>query len=232
MQITDPGNLPASWRPALSGAVKAAGMLALADYLAERKAGGARICPPEESYFRALELTPLNRVRAVILGQDPYHQFGRADGLCFSMQEAPAHSLKNILEELQRDVGNPVPNVGTLDNWAREGVLLLNTILTVEEGKPLGHKKKGWEQVTAAIIRAVAQKTTPVVFMLWGGGAKRAARLIREEDETARHCILETSHPSGQAAWRGFRGCGHFSKANEFLTANGQLAIDWTLPSI
>ncbi len=227
LPITDPKRLPESWRPALASAVRTPAMQALAAYLEDRKAAGARICPSEQDYFRALELTPLDRVRAVILGQDPYHQPGRAHGLSFSMRSVPRDSLLNIFKEVHRDLGIPPASHGNLEPWARRGVLLLNTILTVEEGKPKYHIGQGWEPFTDAVIEAVARKADPVVFMLWGGPAKDKAPMIRETDEARRHCILETSHPSGLGAWQGFRGCGHFSEANRFL---GRNAIDWALP--
>lgn len=226
LSLTDPERLPESWRGALAEAVRSPSMQALAAFLEERKAAGARICPADEDLFRALELTPLDSVRAVILGQDPYHQPGRAHGLAFSMRCPPRDSLMNIVTEVGRDLGLPQSDSGDLEAWANRGVLLLNTILTVEEGQAKAHAGRGWESFTDAVIAAVARKADPVVFMLWGGPARSKAPLIREIDKAGRHLILETSHPSGLSAWQGFRGCGHFSKANRFL---GDRAIDWSL---
>jgi uracil-DNA glycosylase len=220
--------LDPSWRNALFDALRAPSITTLGRYLDARRSSGAAIYPSEENYLRALELTPLHGVRVVILGQDPYHQPGRADGLAFSMPERPKHSLGRVFKKLAL-LGVPTPTHGRLDNWARQGVLLLNTTLSVEQGKPKSHARKGWEELTDAIIHVVAEKHTPVVFMLWGAAARAKAALIRAADPDGHHCVLETSHPSGFSARHGFDGdaVAHFVEANRFL---GPPPIDWRLP--
>jgi uracil-DNA glycosylase len=232
MALTDPETLPDGWREVLTPVVRSARMQQLIEFLEAEQRGNVRVLPPEALYLRSLELTSLACVRVVILGQDPYHQVGRATGLAFSMNSKPKDALLNILKEVERDLGFPVPERGSLEHWAGQGVLLLNRILTVEEGKPKAHVDRGWEQFTDAIIEAVARKQEEVVFMLWGGSAKGRASVIRAVDHAARHCILESSHPSGLRAWEGFRGCGHFSEANEFLRSRNRGEIDWSLPAV
>jgi len=224
--------LDGSWREALADALEAPGLAALGTFLAKRCEEQVRIYPASKDYLRALELTPLNNVRVVILGQDPYHQPGRAHGLSFSFATPgpPQDSLRNVFIELGRDLGVPFPSYSNLDSWARQGVLLLNTILTVEEGKPREHANLGWEPLTDAIIAAVAKRREHVVFMLWGKPAQGKVVVIREADSAGRHCILMTSHPAGQGAYRGFRGCGQFGQANECLRMHRCSAIDWALP--
>jgi uracil-DNA glycosylase len=225
-------SVPAGWKEALEEALAEPNIDALSAFLAERQAAGVRIYPPASAYLRALELTPLEAVRVVILGQDPYHGQGQAHGLSFSVQPGvrPPGSLKNIYAEIERDLGiTPAPH-GFLETWARQGVLLLNTVLTVEEGQAGSHNRKGWEPFTDAIIRAVNAKDTPVVFLLWGQEARKKAALIDDVGRGGRHLVLETSHPSGLSAWQGFRGCGHFSKTNRFLESQGLAPIDWSLP--
>lgn len=196
---------------------------ALLDFLRQRLADGAVVFPPRP--LRALELTPLEQVRVVILGQDPYHGRGQAEGLAFSV--APGvplpPSLRNIFKELQRDLGTPPPAFpvpgGSLANWAKRGVLLLNTCLTVEEGLAASHAGKGWELLTDAVIRAVADSPQPVLFMLWGGHAQSKRALI----DAGRHRVLLANHPSPLSALRPplpFIGCGHFSQAREWRRAN------------
>jgi uracil-DNA glycosylase len=227
-----PTDVPAGWRDVLAEELAKPNMKALVAFLDEREAAGARIYPPMPAYLRALELTPLDAVRVVILGQDPYHGAGQAHGLSFSVQPGirPPGSLKNIYSEIERDLGIAPADHGFLEAWARQGVLLLNTVLTVEEGQAGSHNRKGWEPFTDAIIRAVNDKETPVVFLLWGKEARKKASLIDDVARGGRHLVLETSHPSGLSAWQGFRGCGHFSKANQFLESRGLAPIDWSLP--
>lgn len=188
------------------------------------------IYPPSEDIFNALHLTPLSKVKVVILGQDPYHDVGQAHGLCFSVQpgiKIPP-SLVNIYKELQDDLDCQIPNNGYLVKWAEQGVLLLNTVLTVRAHEAFSHKGRGWEQFTDAIIQAVNAKEEPVVFLLWG----RPAQMKKSMLNNPKHLILEAPHPSPLSASRGFFGCRHFSKTNEFLKANGLEPIDWQIENI
>ena len=195
--------------------------------LAEREAG-KRIFPAGSNWFRALDLTPLDEVRVVILGQDPYHGPGQAHGLCFSVPDGvrPPPSLVNIYKELESDLGIRRPAHGFLENWARQGVLLLNSVLTVEMGLAASHRDRGWEQFTDAVIRLVNVKEAPVVFMLWGSYAQKKASFV----DASRHLVLKAPHPSPLSAHSGFLGCRHFSKANTFLESRGLKPIDWALP--
>jgi uracil-DNA glycosylase len=185
-----------------------------------------KIYPPMNDIFNALKYTSCNETRVVILGQDPYHGFGQAHGLCFSVKEGVPHppSLQNIFKELKSELGITPPKSGELTGWARQGVLLLNTTLTVREATPQSHKGRGWETLTDRIISLVNEKDTPVVFMLWGGNARAKKALITNK----KHLILECAHPSPLSAWNGFFGCGHFTKANEFLASCGEKTIDWS----
>jgi uracil-DNA glycosylase len=207
---------------------------ALAAFLSEREAAGASIYPSPDQRFRALALTPLASVRVVILGQDPYHGVDKktgvvqAEGLAFSVADgaAPPPSLRNMFKELQRDLGAQPPMSGSLRRWAEQGVLLLNTCLTVEAGAPGSHAKRGWEVLTDALIAAVSAKAEPCVFMLWGTHAQGKLGLI----DAARHCVLQANHPSPLSALRPpvpFMGCGHFGAGNAFLQKMGRGVIDW-----
>ena len=185
------------------------------------------IFPPADDIFNAFALTPLKDVKVVILGQDPYHGNGQAHGLCFSVKpdvEIPP-SLVNIYKELQDDCGCYIPNNGYLEKWAREGVMLLNTVLTVRAHQANSHRGIGWEEFTDAAIRVLNEQDRPIVFMLWG----RPAQLKKSMLNNPKHLILEAPHPSPLSAYRGFFGCKHFSKANEFLKANGLAPIDWQI---
>jgi len=187
------------------------------------------VYPPSEDIFNAMHLTPLSKVKCVIIGQDPYHEPGQAHGLCFSVKpdiKIPP-SLENIYKELHDDIGFVIPNHGYLETWAKQGVLLLNTVLTVRAHRALSHRGKGWEQFTDAIIRTVNEVERPIVFLLWGKPAQEKKALLNNP----KHLILEAPHPSPLSAYRGFFGCRHFSKANDFLMKNGEIPIDWTLPS-
>ncbi|MBQ9827931.1 MAG: uracil-DNA glycosylase [Lachnospiraceae bacterium] len=189
------------------------------------------IYPPKEDLFNALHLTPLSKVKAVILGQDPYHNVNQAHGLCFSVppsQKEIPPSLENIYKELHDDLGLKIPNNGYLKKWADEGVLLLNTVLTVRAHRANSHAGHGWEEFTDAIIRAVNDVDRPVVFMLWGRNAISKRSMLTN----TKHLVLTAPHPSPLSAYRGFFGCRHFSQANDFLMQHGAEPIDWQIPDI
>ena len=220
--------LEESWRQALSGEFASPYMHALKAFLVEEKQRGKAIFPRGPEYFRALDLTPLSQVKVVILGQDPYHGPGQAHGLCFSVRPGVRipPSLVNIYKELESDLGVPPARHGFLESWAKQGVLLLNSVLTVEESRAASHQGKGWERFTDAVIRVVNDECDAVVFMLWGSYAQRKAAFV----DTSRHLVLKAAHPSPLSAHNGFFGCRHFSKANAFLEAHGRPPIDWSLP--
>lgn len=189
------------------------------------------VYPPAEDIFNALHDTPLSEVKVVILGQDPYHNVHQAHGLCFSVlkdQPEIPPSLQNIYKELEADLGCRIPNNGYLEKWAKQGVLMLNTVLTVRAHQPNSHQNKGWEQFTDAIIRKVNEVDRPVVYLLWGKPAQSKAAML----DNPKHLILKAPHPSPLSAYRGFFGCRHFSQTNTFLTANGLTEIDWQIPDI
>lgn len=217
-----------SWKARLADYLQREDMQALAAYLRARKAAGARVYPPGPQIFAALDATPFDAVKVVILGQDPYHGAGQAHGLCFSVAPgvAPPPSLENIFRELERDLGLPRPDHGCLLPWARQGVLLLNAVLTVEEGRPGSHQGRGWEGFTDRIVQLLNQQREGLVFMLWGSYAQAKGRVI----DPRRHLVLKAPHPSPLSAHRGFIGCGHFSAANGYLARHGQAPIDWRLP--
>ncbi len=186
-----------------------------------------KIFPPADDIFNAFHLTPLSKVKVVIIGQDPYHNDGQAHGLCFSVKpdvDIPP-SLVNIYKELEEDLGCYVPNNGYLTKWAEQGVLMLNTVLTVRAHQAASHQNMGWEQFTDAAIRAVNEVDRPVVFLLWGRPAQQKQSLLNNP----KHLLLKAPHPSPLSAYRGFFGCKHFSQTNEFLTANGIEPIDWQI---
>lgn len=188
------------------------------------------VYPPTEDLFSAYAATPLSKVKVVIIGQDPYHEPGQAHGMCFSVKpgvQTPP-SLENIYKELHDDLGLYIPNNGYLEKWAKQGVLLLNTVLTVRAHAANSHKGLGWEQFTDATIKAVNELETPVVFLLWGSNARAKKALLNNP----KHLVLEAPHPSPLSVYRGFYGCKHFSKCNEFLEKNGQSPIDWQIENI
>ena len=223
-----PSNIHESWHASLAPEFGSEYMAALREFLKAEKAAGKVIYPHSSNWFRALELTPLDKVRAVILGQDPYHGPGQAHGLCFSVQPGvrPPPSLVNIYKEMESDLGLSRPSHGFLQHWASQGVLLLNSVLTVEAGQPASHQKRGWERFTDAVIRALNNRPDPAVFLLWGAYAQKKAAFV----DTARHLVLSAAHPSPFAAHNGFFGCRHFSKANAFLGEQSMTPIDWQLP--
>lgn len=224
-------SIPATWRPALEPVLASRPLRALGGFLKAEEAAGKAIYPPSGTRLAALALTPLPAVRVVILGQDPYHGPGQAHGLAFSVRPGVPvpPSLLNIFKEQEADLGCPRPAHGFLESWAQRGVLLLNTVLTVEAGQPGSHQGKGWELFTDAAIRAVAERPAPCAYLLWGSHARSKAALIREAS-AGPHLILEAPHPSPLSAHRGFLGCRHFSKANAWLEEQGAAAIDWRLP--
>lgn len=220
--------LEPAWNNQLGDEFKKDYMLSLREFLANRKQQGAIIYPPGSQWFAALNTTPFDQVKVVILGQDPYHGPGQAHGLCFSVLpniKVPP-SLVNIYKELKSDLGIDQPNHGCLTSWAEQGVLLLNATMTVEQGQAGAHQGKGWETFTDTIINKLNQHRQGVVFMLWGSYAQKKASMIDAE----RHLVLQSVHPSPLSAYRGFFGCKHFSKANGYLQGQGLEPIDWQLP--
>lgn len=189
-----------------------------------------QIFPPGDDIFNAFHLTPLSEVKCVIIGQDPYHNVGQAHGLCFSVKppvEAPP-SLVNIYKELNSDIGCYIPDNGYLVKWAKQGVLMLNAVLTVQAHMANSHQGKGWENFTDAAIQAVANEDRPIVYLLWGSYAQKKASMITNP----KHLVLKAPHPSPLSAYKGFFGCRHFSKANEYLVSNGIEPIDWQIENI
>jgi uracil-DNA glycosylase len=217
-----------SWKTPLLHEFQSDYMAKLKAFLAAEKAAGKQIYPKGSEWFRALDLTPLDKVRVVVLGQDPYHGAGQAHGLCFSVKPGvrPPPSLINIYKELQSDLGMPRPTHGFLEHWAQQGVLLLNSVLTVEMAKAASHQGKGWERFTDAVIRLINARAEPAVFLLWGAHAQKKASFV----DSAKHLVLKAAHPSPLSAHNGFLGCRHFSKCNAFLKSNGLAPIDWALP--
>ncbi len=185
------------------------------------------VYPSKNDLYAAMHLTPLDKVKVVILGQDPYHEPGQAHGLCFSVPQGVKipPSLVNIYQELHDDLGIDIPEHGNLTSWAQQGVLLLNTVLTVRAHQAFSHRGIGWEQFTDAVIQAVNKEDRPIVYMLWGSPAQSKIRML----DNPKHLILKAPHPSPLSAYRGFFGCRHFSKCNEFLSANGVEPVDWRI---
>lgn len=226
--MTDHIKLHPSWKSRVGDHLASPGMQALAEFLRAEKARGRRIYPPGPEIFAALDTTPFEQVKVVILGQDPYHGPGQAHGLCFSVRPGVPvpPSLVNIYKEIEADCGTKPPDHGCLLPWAEQGVLLLNAVLTVEAGQAGSHQGRGWEGFTDVVVRALAEEREGLVFMLWGSYAQRKGQII----DRRRHCVLRAPHPSPLSAHRGFLGCGHFSAANRWLQGRGQAPIDWALP--
>ena len=227
--VADRVRLHPSWRSRLAAVLASPGMRALSEFLRAEKRAGKTIYPEGKNIFAALDHTPFDTVRVVILGQDPYHGPGQAHGLCFSVQPGvPAPpSLVNIFAEIERDLGIPSPDHGCLTPWTDQGVLLLNAVLTVEAGRAGSHQGRGWEAFTDAIVDQLNREREGLVFMLWGSYAQKKGALIDRQ----RHCVLRAPHPSPLSAHRGFIGCGHFSAANRYLAGRGLRPIDWRLPT-
>ncbi|MBR6258146.1 MAG: uracil-DNA glycosylase [Lachnospiraceae bacterium] len=218
--------LSGSWEAALSGEFKKPYYKRLRDTVV-KEYSTHEIFPSKNDLYAAMHLTPLDKVKVVILGQDPYHEPGQAHGLCFSVQKGVKipPSLVNIYQELHDDLGLDIPGHGDLTSWAEQGVLLLNTVLTVRAHQAFSHRGIGWEQFTDAIIEAVNKEDRPIVYMLWGSPAQSKSRMLNNP----KHLILKAPHPSPLSAYRGFFGCRHFSKCNEFLSANGVEPVDWKI---
>jgi len=228
--MTGSDAVPTSWRAALEPVLATAEARRLVGFLQSEEVAGKRIYPPRGERLAALALTPLDSVKVVILGQDPYHGAGQAHGLAFAVREGVRvpPSLVNIYKELQADLGIPLAPHGNLSAWARQGVLLLNNALTVEEARAGSHQKLGWEAITDACVAAVAARAAPCVFLLWGAHAqKKAARVPGLMD--GRHLVLQSPHPSPLSAYAGFFGSRPFSQANAFLEARGRGGIDWRI---
>lgn len=219
--------LESSWKSRLAGEFETERMRALKAFLAKEMKAGKKIYPRGEDWFAALNLTPFEKVKVVIVGQDPYHGPGQAHGLSFSVRPGVPFppSLRNILQELQADLGCQTPSNGSLMKWAEQGVLLLNAVLTVEEGKAAAHQKKGWEEFTDRIIHLLNDEKQHIVFLLWGAYAQKKAAFV----DRNRHLVLESVHPSPLSAHRGFFGSKPFSKINTYLRQHGVGEIDWSL---
>ena len=219
--------LEPSWKARIGEYLQRDDMHALSQFLRERNAAGARIYPPGPRIFAAFDATPFDAVKVVILGQDPYHGPGQAHGLCFSVPPGVPvpPSLDNMFKEIQRDLGISRPDHGCLLPWAQRGVLLLNAVLTVEDGRPGAHQGKGWEGFTDHVVETLDREREGLVFLLWGSYAQAKGRVI----DPRRHRVLKTTHPSPLSAHRGFLGCGHFSAANRYLAGRGLQTIDWRL---
>lgn len=217
--------LEKSWQQCLDSEFEKPYMQQLRNFLREEKDQKKIIYPRSNQVFSALNLTPFGKVKVVILGQDPYHGKGQAHGLCFSVPKGvkPPPSLLNIYKELQNDLGIPIAKQGCLISWAKQGVLLLNSVLTVENGQAASHQGKGWEQFTDQVIRVLNEQKSSLVFLLWGSYAQKKGAFI----DNARHCVLKAPHPSPFSAHQGFLGSRHFSKANEYLEQHGLTPIDW-----
>ncbi len=225
-----PPQLEPSWGLALQGEFQKPYMEALKTFIAKERTGPIPIFPPPQDVFNAFAFTPIDKVKVVIVGQDPYHGIGQAHGLCFSVQEGVAvpPSLQNIFKELKGDLGFTIPNHGSLTAWAKQGVLLLNTILTVRQASPMSHRGQGWENFTDEVIKVLFTQKNPLVFLLWGKPAQqKCGHLLALQAH--HHLVLTAPHPSPFSAYQGFFGCRHFSKANQFLIQHGQDPIDWKL---
>jgi uracil-DNA glycosylase len=222
--------IPESWQAALGPVLTTPQARQLGGFLVEEERAGKPVYPPRGCRLAALELTPLDAVKVVILGQDPYHGPGQAMGLCFAVPEGVKvpPSLVNIYKELEADLGIARPAHGDLSKWARQGVLLLNNTLTVEGGKAGSHARRGWDAITDACVAAVAAREEPAVFILWGSHAQAKAQRI-EHLRDPRHCVIESPHPSPLSAHRGFFGSRPFSRTNAFLAEHGRTPIDWAV---
>jgi len=218
--------LEESWKQQLKNEFSSPYFQQLKMFLKEEKKSRV-IFPPGQKIFSAFNAAPFDKVKVVIIGQDPYHGAGQANGLCFSVAQGVAMppSLVNIFKEMKDDLGYEIPETGDLSNWARQGVLLLNATLTVRKGEPGSHQKQGWEKFTDAVIKKISEEKSGVVFLLWGKFAQDKANLV----DSKKHFVLKAAHPSPFSAYNGFFGCKHFSKANELLRKSGKEAINWKI---
>lgn len=225
METVNPKIEP-SWKEQLKDAFEEESFYKLKQFLISEKQTNI-VFPPGNLIFNAFALTPFDKVKVVLLGQDPYHNIGQAHGLCFSVPDGIAHpkSLINIFKELRDDIGCAIPQSGNLEKWAKQGVLLLNATLTVRAHEAGSHQNRGWEVFTDTVIKKISANKSGVVFLLWGNYAQAKIPLI----DTSKHCILKTVHPSPLSASRGFWGCKHFSKTNQYLINTGQTPIEWDL---
>lgn len=216
--------IESSWKEALQGEFEKPYFSQLTDFV-RTEYSQTKIFPPAKLIFNAFDQCPLNQVKVVIIGQDPYHGIGQAHGLCFSVNDGVAFppSLINIFKEIERDLHKPMPSTGNLERWAKQGVLLLNATLTVRAHLAGSHQGKGWETFTDAVIQILSQRCEHLVFMLWGSYAQRKGAVI----DTSKHLVLKSVHPSPLSAYRGFIGCGHFSMANRYLQEQGKQPIEW-----
>lgn len=219
--------IEASWKEELKEEFGKPYFESIVRFLKEQKTAGKIIYPPGKLIFNAFDTTPFTNVKVVIIGQDPYHNPGQAHGLCFSVPDgvSPPPSLINIFKELNADLNIPIPHTGNLEKWAKQGVLLLNASLTVEQNSPMSHSGLGWHIFTDEAIRHISAHRPHVVFMLWGKFAQNKANLIDQD----KHKILKAAHPSPLSAYNGFFGCGHFSKTNNWLREHGEKPIDWSI---
>lgn len=219
--------IESSWKQQLKEEFEKPYFGKIVSFLKEEKKAGKTVYPPGKQIFNAFEFTPFTNVKVVIIGQDPYHGPGQAHGLSFSVPDGvqPPPSLLNMFKEIQNDLGINITKTGNLEKWARQGVLLLNASLTVEQAKPMSHAQIGWHLFTDEVIKKVSAEKEHVVFMLWGRFAQNKETLIN----TSKHLVLKAAHPSPLSAYNGFFGCGHFSKANNWLRQNGEQPIDWNL---
>ncbi|MBX9743828.1 MAG: uracil-DNA glycosylase [Chlamydiales bacterium] len=224
-----PPQLESSWQNALKEEFQKPYMATLKTFVAQERSGSVAVFPPALAVFNAFSLTPIDKVKVVIMGQDPYHGPGQAHGLSFSVPEGTSlpPSLQNIFKELRNDLDIPPPKHGCLTAWAKQGVLLLNATLTVRQALPMSHHGKGWEEFTDAVIRILCGRPDPLVFLLWGKSAEKKCQHLISENSP--HLILKAPHPSPFSAHTGFLGCRHFSKTNEFLVKAGKTPIDWSL---
>jgi len=226
-----PFEIEHSWRTALGDELYEPYLSELAAFIARERAGNIPIYPPAELVFNAFLTTPFDSVKVVIIGQDPYHGVGQAHGLSFSVPNGvpPPPSLQNIFKELHTDLDLPIPTHGSLIKWAEQGVMLLNASLTVRQGEPMSHAGKGWERFTDAVVRVLAKRAEPVIFVLWGKFAQEKCAHIEGLSGNGRHLILSAPHPSPFSVHKGFFGCRHFSQINESLRMSGLAPIDWGL---
>lgn len=227
-------DLDPSWSDLLSEELAKPYMAQLAAFVSQERAGQVPIYPPTELVFNAFKMTPYEKVKVLIMGQDPYHGPGQAHGLSFSVPKGVPlpPSLKNIFKELYTDIGLEIPSHGCLTHWAEQGVMLLNATLTVRESDPMSHHSRGWEQFTDAVVKVLVKRSEPVIFVLWGKNAQEKCKFLNEMAVNSSHVVLTAAHPSPFSARNGFFGCRHFSKINAILTQRGTTSIDWRLDNI